>query len=481
VVRQLALRTAPLASGARVGGRFRVQSIAQRTGMSTVYRAEDIRNQGVTVALKEFNATDLPAPERAEALAWLAREAGLLSTLAHPRLPKLIAAFSEGDRHYIVMPFLQGVTLEELINRQGPQPESLMLSWAHSLADLLTYLHTQHPPVLHRDLKPANVLLEQDGKLTLLDLGVARPLMRGVPSTAVGTPGYAPPEQYQGLADERSDIYALGATIHRALTGYDAEHQAPFRQPPLRDLNPNVSAETAAIVGDLLCLPPARRPARAADVAASIATTLRDVYTRPMALMYHQMLILLVLGVAAGLALYQWLIGSQATSVVDLGFMDSSDLPAGFSYLPADHAGAVLRVLLVFAPVLLCFLPLFHPQVRRLAQHDTTLRIYRMRAAWLLLSLWLLPVSVWLADLTIMPIPGARWVIAPGQILLATPLAIGCAILVAIFLLRQYGRIHRLRLSIPRLRWYHLVLRTGGLFLLWAGILIVQDFVVHPW
>jgi hypothetical protein len=489
VVHHLALRTSsgPLASGTRVGGRFRVQSIAHRSGMSTVYRAEDMRNQGVQVALKEFNASTLPPDERDEALSWLAREAGLLSTLAHPRLPRLIAAFSEGDRHYVVMPFLQGGTLEELIQRKGPQPESLTLGWAYTLAQLLHYLHTQDPPVVHRDLKPANVLVGHDGTLTLLDLGVARPVGRGLIGTAVGTPGYAPPEQYHGVADERSDLYALGATLHRALTGYDVEHETPFRQPPVRALNPRVSAVTASLVGELLRVAPSCRPSSAHVVAAGIAATLRDDYLRPLMRMYQQMLLWLLLAVVAGYVIYQRTIGMLVVHVSDSAIPQplrgdaGPGLSPGFSYVYLGQISALLRVLLVFAPALLCFLPLCGPRVRDLARRDATLRIYRSRAMWLLISLWFLPLAVWLADLSMTPLAGGSVLLAPGQILLSAPLAFGCAILAAALLLRQYGRLRRLRLGIPRLRWYHLLLRAGGLFLIWSGLLIIQEFAVHPW
>ncbi|HWE63073.1 MAG TPA: protein kinase, partial [Chloroflexota bacterium] len=150
-----AQRHAALSPGTILGGRFRIEAVAHRSGMSTVYRAADQRSQGAPVALKEFHSGCLPDAERDEALVWLAREAALLSTLANPRLPRLIAAFSEGDRHYVAMPFLSGETLEERVAREGPQPETVVLALGRDLAGLLRYLHAQDPPVVHRDLKPA--------------------------------------------------------------------------------------------------------------------------------------------------------------------------------------------------------------------------------------------------------------------------------------------------------------------------------------
>jgi serine/threonine protein kinase len=91
--------------------------------MSTVYEAVDLLDNERTIALKEFNAAAIPSDQRAEALKWLAREAGLLSMLKNPRLPELLDSASEGDRHFIAMPFMEGETLEERVRREGPLPE----------------------------------------------------------------------------------------------------------------------------------------------------------------------------------------------------------------------------------------------------------------------------------------------------------------------------------------------------------------------
>ena len=473
---------APLAPGTRVAGRFRIDAVAHRSGMSTVYRATDLRNQESPVALKELAAGALPAAERAEALAWLAREAGLLSTLRHPRLPRLLAAFSEGDRHYLAMPFLAGRTLEELVARHGPQPETLVLGWAHSLATLLTYLHSQSPPIIHRDLKPANVLIGPDGSATLLDLGVARPLARGVAGTAMGTPGYAPPEQYQGLADERSDLYALGATMHRALTAFDAEHAPPFRQPAVRDANPRLSQCSASIVAALLQLAPAARPADATRTAKALALALRRGRCAPLTRAYLQILALLLVAVVAGGAIYRWLFGHAATQRI-----------YGMDYMPGRGALDPIRVLLVFAPALLCFVPLLLPGMRRLCRDDAALGSFRTRALWLLALCWLAPVALWLADLRFTtPTEGAAFlgaavvaypsslVAVPGQLPFAIPLALAAAGLAAARLLRRYWSLRRLHVHSPRLRPRHIALRLIGMLVLWLLILFVQLISAHP-
>jgi hypothetical protein len=157
------------------------------------------------------------------------------------------------------------------VEQKGPLPELDALKLARELTDVLAYLHSQEPPIIHRDLKPANILIRPDGHVTLLDLGVARALAPGTVGTAIGTPGYAPPEQYQGLADERSDLYGLGATMHYMLTGYDAEHEAPFRHPTIRQLNSALHPEIDRLVAVLLRLAPGDRPSDARTVGRDLA------------------------------------------------------------------------------------------------------------------------------------------------------------------------------------------------------------------
>jgi len=218
-----------LSRGDLLAGRFRIGSVIHHSTMSTIYRALDLSQQFGVVAIKQVSVAGMPPAEQAEARGWLAREAGLLSSLNDSHLPKLISAFSEGDLHYVVMPYLAGESLKERVRSSGPLPEEDAVALARDMTDALAYLHGQDPPIVHRDLKPDNVLNSPDGHELLLDFGVARPLRRGQVGTAIGTPGYAAPEQYQGFADERSDLYALGATLHYMLTGYDAELEPPFQ------------------------------------------------------------------------------------------------------------------------------------------------------------------------------------------------------------------------------------------------------------
>jgi len=329
------------------------------------------------VAIKHISVRGLSPAEQAEGRGWLAREAGLLSSLGNPLLPDLIAAFSEGDEHYVVMPFLEGKTLKEHVVQSGPVPLSDLLRWARALINLLVHLHGQDPPIIHRDLKPDNILIRPDGTLMVLDLGVARPLIRGMSGTAIGTPGYAAPEQYQGLADERSDLYALGATLHYMLTGYDAEHEAPFRHPPVRQLNPALGPVTEAFVGWLLCLAPNQRPQSARILQETFATFetvgMHSTIVGNYVWLRHRLMTRVLPMVLIGLGLFaidtaypSWLlsgIGSGAVWAVAGGCFASTaralDIPIGSARMMRDGTSRHRRglqfpvVLAVFALVIL--------------------------------------------------------------------------------------------------------------------------------
>jgi serine/threonine protein kinase len=242
--------------------------------MSTVYRVVDTARGETAMVLKELVFAALPPAERAEAHRWFLREAHLLSTLRHHSLPALHASFSTDERSYLVMEAIPGPSLE-MRARSGSVTESQVLRWGIELCGVLHFLHNQPEPVIFRDLKPANVLERADtGELVLVDFGVARRESPGKVGTAVGTPGYASPEQYQGLADVRSDMYALGATLHRLLTGYNPEQQDPFRHPPVLQLRPDVSEKTARAIDRALSLSPSDRFARALDMRAMLREAL---------------------------------------------------------------------------------------------------------------------------------------------------------------------------------------------------------------
>ncbi|MDB5076259.1 MAG: serine/threonine protein kinase [Chloroflexi bacterium] len=245
--------------------RYRIIRQIHRGGMSVIYLADDTKMQGRQVALKELRQPDGASDEEIqEAEAWFARESALLSVLRHPLIPAFYSVFRENGRSYIAQEYVPGNNLEDLVNRQGPVEPGAARAWALSLCQLLEYLHGLPEPVIFRDLKPANILQRTmwnapERRLAVVDFGIARPFQQDTIGTVIGTPGYAPPEQYQGLATPQSDIYALGATLHRLLTGYNPEQGTQFTFPPVQSLNPKVPAPLAAVVARATALNPADR------------------------------------------------------------------------------------------------------------------------------------------------------------------------------------------------------------------------------
>ncbi len=122
------------------------------------------------------------------------------------------------------------------------------MRWAREILDVLCFLHAQNPPIVYRDLKPGNIMIDQHGRAMMIDFGIARFLPPGGRGTQIGSVGYAPPEQYLGKMEPRSDLYSLGATMHHLLTGRDPQLEPPFSFPPVRQLAPEVSAQIERVV-----------------------------------------------------------------------------------------------------------------------------------------------------------------------------------------------------------------------------------------
>jgi serine/threonine protein kinase len=202
-------------------GRYRIVRQLGQGGMGAVYEAVDQRLD-TTVALKETLFADERLRKQFE------REARLLARLHHPALPRVSDHFAEGDGQFLVMQFIPGDDLAEMMARKrGPFPADQVLTWADQLLDALDYLHTQDPQIVHRDIKPQNLKLTSRGQIILLDFGLAKGQTGGDVSRATTaasifgyTPNYAPLEQIQGLGtDSRSDLYSLGATLYHLMTG----------------------------------------------------------------------------------------------------------------------------------------------------------------------------------------------------------------------------------------------------------------------
>ena len=262
-------------------GRYRVIRQLGQGGMGAVYEAVDQRLDTI-VALKETLFADERLRKQFE------REARLLARLHHPALPRVSDHFSEGDGQFLVMQFIPGDDLSEMMNRKrGPFPADQVLTWADQLLDALDYLHTQDPQIVHRDIKPQNLKLTSRGQIILLDFGLAKGQAGDISriTTAASifgyTPNYAPLEQIQGLGtDSRSDLYSLAATLYHLLTGVkppDALTRAaalvngqPDPLAPASVANPEIAPEVASVLAKAMAQNREQRYATAADMRRAL-------------------------------------------------------------------------------------------------------------------------------------------------------------------------------------------------------------------
>ncbi len=218
-----------------------------------MYKVADRSRRGKVLAAKELRLGKLSTEKAREALSQFQTEARILTRLTHPNLPKVYDYFSRRGAHYIVMEYIRGKTLEQMLGaRRGkPVDERLALSWALQICRAVHFLSVQRPrPIVFRDLKPSNIMIDRTGRVKLIDFGIARFYKeeRREDTYVYGTPGYAAPEQYgTGQTDVRSDIFSLGATMHHCLTGRNPS-QNPLDFPDPRQINPRLSRGTAAII-----------------------------------------------------------------------------------------------------------------------------------------------------------------------------------------------------------------------------------------
>ncbi len=274
-------------SGTLLKKRYRIMRKIAQGGMGAVYESTDITApSGTRWAVKEMSPAALPASERTQAITDFRREAQMLASLEHPNLPKVVETFEELGKYFLVMEFVAGRTLQNVLDSaSGPLPEERVRVWARQLMDVLNYLHSQNPPIVYRDIKPANVmLLEGTERIKLIDFGIARFHKAGKThdTEAFGTAGYAPPEQYgKGQTDQRSDVYALAATLHYLLTRHDPGLN-PFNWLPVRQYNPALSGQLEAALQTALNLDPQRRFASIADFASALGLDLPRNLAPPM-------------------------------------------------------------------------------------------------------------------------------------------------------------------------------------------------------
>jgi serine/threonine protein kinase len=237
--------------------RYEVKERLIQTGASAIYRAHDPETGHevvVKTATPQMDAAEKNKTGASEddVCAWMMREAELLTQLDHPTIPKCYGYFEEQGTVHVIMDFIQGKDLLSRFEEQdGCLSEKEAIEWAVQVCDFLTYMHSRTPtPLIFRDVKPANIMLDTNGRVYMIDFAIAD-WAAEFGLKLIGTIGYAPPEQYAGMSDARSDIFALGATLYHVLTGRDPrkEHHAfLFHVFPPRSLNPDLTEAMETVI-----------------------------------------------------------------------------------------------------------------------------------------------------------------------------------------------------------------------------------------
>lgn len=237
------------AIGQIIDDKYEILKLIGQGGMSKVYLAMD-RRLNKQWAVKEIEKRARDRNNEIVVQSAIA-EANLIKQLDHPAIVRIVDIIDNGTVIYIIEDYIEGETLNTILERNGAQPQDLVVDWAKQLCSALEYLHTRTPPIIYRDMKPANVMLKPDGSIKVIDFGIAREYKEQSlgDTVSMGTRGYAAPEQFggQGQTDARTDVYGLGVTLYHLLTGHNP-CEPPYEIYPIRHWNPQLSAGLEAII-----------------------------------------------------------------------------------------------------------------------------------------------------------------------------------------------------------------------------------------
>lgn len=246
--------------GQVIDGKYEILTQIGQGGMSKVYLARDKR-LNKQWAVKEIQKKGNDKNSGVISQSAIA-EANLIKRLDHAAIVRIVDIIDTEDVVFIVEDFIEGETLNTILEKEGAQPQELVIDWAMQICEALEYLHTRKPPIIYRDMKPANVMLKPDGNITIIDFGIAREYKdQNLSDTIImGTKGYAAPEQFggKGQTDARTDVYCLGVTLYHLVTGHNP-CEPPYEIRPIRQWNPQLDPGLEAIIEKCTLADPADR------------------------------------------------------------------------------------------------------------------------------------------------------------------------------------------------------------------------------
>lgn len=234
--------------GSVIDGKYKILDEIGHGGMSTVYLAinEKANKPWAVKEVRKSCHKDFDILKQS-----LIVEMDLLKKLRHSGLPSIVDVIDSDENFLIVMDYIEGNTLERLMEQEGAQPQEKVVSWALQLCDVLNYLHTRSTPIIYRDMKPSNIMLKSDGNVVLIDFGTAREFKEQNISDTIllGTKGYAAPEQFGGMGqtDARTDIYCLGVTLYHLVTGHNPS-EPPYEMYPITKWDSKLSTGLEQII-----------------------------------------------------------------------------------------------------------------------------------------------------------------------------------------------------------------------------------------
>jgi len=250
-----------------IDDKYEILKLIGQGGMSKVYLAMDKRlNKQWAVKEVEKNSQDA---NNSIIVQSVIAEANMMKKLDHPALPRIVDIIETPRLIYVVMDYVEGESLNKILEEYGAQSQDLVIDWAKQLCKVLDYLHTLNPPIIYRDMKPSNIILQPNGTIKLLDFGIAREYKTNssADTVSLGTKGYAAPEQFggNGQSDTRTDIYCLGVTLYHLITGQNP-CDPPYELYPIRNWNPTLSGGVEKIILKCTQLNPADRYQNCTDL-----------------------------------------------------------------------------------------------------------------------------------------------------------------------------------------------------------------------